>query len=278
MGLRTRFDIPAAQNQKRGMMLAEPNQTAWDLKFSLFGFPVRIHPLFFLMPVVMASGAAGGDLNAGVALLVVTAVFLVSILVHELGHALAFRYYGIDSHIVLYLMGGLAIPSGFAGWRGARQRSVTPGAQIAISLAGPFAGFALAAVFLAVGLMLGAGVRVSLDDGLPLPHFDLSGGVAVKSIALWTFLAIGLWVNLFWNLINLVPVFPLDGGQVARQLFLLSDPWNGARNAAILSIIAAVLVAVWGFSTGNRFAGIFFAMLAISNYQMLGGGFGSRPW
>ena len=64
-----------------------------------------------------------------------------------------------------------------------------------------------------------------------------------------------LWVNIFWGLINLMPVFPLDGGQVARYAWLKRDPWGGVRKSLWLSVIAGVLVAVVGLAVapGDRF-------------------------
>ena len=79
-------------------MLAEPNRTPYDLNFRLFGFPVRIHPLFWLGAVLL--GGWTFDLGLEYAAIWVAVVF-VSILVHELGHAIAFRTFGVDSHIVL---------------------------------------------------------------------------------------------------------------------------------------------------------------------------------
>ena len=80
------------------MILGEPRPTQYDLTFSMLGFPIRVHPAFFLVPLLMGSSftayASHPDLNlnAGVILVIVAVVFFLSILVHEMGHALAFRY------------------------------------------------------------------------------------------------------------------------------------------------------------------------------------------
>ena len=84
------------------------------------------------------------ELNAGVVILIIASVFFLSVLIHELGHTLAFRFFGIDSHIVLYWMGGLAIPGGGMGaWNGGRTKRLNPNEQIVVSLAGPAAGLLL---------------------------------------------------------------------------------------------------------------------------------------
>ena len=83
-------------------MLAEPPPSQYDLHFSLFGFPVRVHPMFWLVTLML--GYQSGD--AAAVLTWIVAVFL-SILVHELGHALVMRAYGLRPWIVLHGMGGL---------------------------------------------------------------------------------------------------------------------------------------------------------------------------
>jgi len=265
------------------MFLAEPNRTPYDLNFELFGIPVRVHPLFFLLPVLLAGGAlSSASMNVGVGLIVVCSVFFVSILVHELGHSFAFRYYGISSHITLYWLGGLAVPDG-TGWGRSSRSAGSPMSQIVISLAGPFAGFALAGVFAGIALALGANISFHLEGIFPSPRLGLPEGEINDRAALWTFLGIGLWINVFWNVLNLMPINPLDGGQVARQIFVMNDPWNGIRNATILSIVVAGLIAAWGLSRGDHFMGIMFGMLAFSNYQTLamtgrGGYGGGNPW
>src|SRR5512146_1456782 len=87
------------------LFFQSPPPTRYDLRFSLLGFPVRVHPLFWLIAVLL--GSASADL---VQILIWVLVVFVSILIHELGHALAFRRYGLSSQIVLHFAGGLTIP------------------------------------------------------------------------------------------------------------------------------------------------------------------------
>ena len=141
------------------MFLSEPGKTPYDLNFNLLGFPCRVHPAFFVLPVLFGAGLGSGEINAGVGILLMAVVFFISILVHELGHALAFRYYNIPSRVVLYWMGGLAIPDS-GGWRGARSRALTPEQQIVVSGAGPAAGLLLALV--AALLLVSVGSTASL--------------------------------------------------------------------------------------------------------------------
>ena len=95
-----------------------------------------------------------------------------------------------------------------------------------------------------------------------------------------------LWVNFFWGMLNLLPIYPLDGGQIARELLVLHDAWAGIKNSLLLSLLAAGALALWGFSKGDLYIGLLFGSLAYSNWEVLqqisgrGGGFGGQrgPW
>ena len=252
------------------MLLSEPGRTDYDLNFSIFGFEVRTHPAFFIMPVLLGRGLITPSVNTGVGMLLLIAIFYLSILVHEMGHALAFRYYGIHSRIVLYWMGGLAIPdAGGNVWKSNRTRSLTSGQQIVVSLAGPIFGLLLAAVLCLLVIVLRGNLHFFYLGFIPLPHWQLGGPVFSGSSALAMFVWSGIVINVVLNLFNLVPIYPLDGGQVARQLMVQMDQFNGLKNSLILSIAACVLMVLISFKMGGQFMAFFFAIMAWSNWQML---------
>ena len=133
------------------LLFQVPPPTRYDLRFNLAGFPVRVHPLFWLIAVLL--GYSSGNL---LQIVIWVLVVFISILIHELGHALAFRRYGLSSQIVLHFAGGLTIPESTL-W-GSRWANVAlgPNQNIFISLAGPGAGFLLAAVVI-LGVILSGG-------------------------------------------------------------------------------------------------------------------------
>ena len=141
------------------MLLGEPPRTQYDVNFNVLGFPVRVHPFFWLAAFLLGSRSGGKD--PGIALLIWVVSFFVSILIHELGHTLMMRRFGISSHIVLHMMGGLAIPdsSGF-GVQSRDSRS-----SILISFAGPAAGFAFAGLIILV--ILGSGGQSAFGQRFP---------------------------------------------------------------------------------------------------------------
>ena len=89
-----------------------------------------------------------------------------------------------------------------------------------------------------------------------------------------------LIVSVYWAILNLMPVYPLDGGQIARSLFLLYGGSDAVRQSLVLSVCTGIGLAVYGFSAGSLFLGLLFASLAYSSYQMLSqqGGYGGGPW
>ncbi len=246
------------------MVFQSPPYTRYDLNFNLAGIPVRVHPLFWLIAILF--GISSGD---PLQLLIWMVAVFVSILLHELGHALAMRLYGQPSQIVLYAAGGLTIP-GPVKWGGAWANvSPTPNQEIVISLAGPGAGFLLAALIFAASLAAGGSILPSTIFGfLPFPRLLLPTSSPIVNSIVGTF----LWVNIFWGVINLLPVYPLDGGQVTRRILLSLAPWEGVRKSLWVSVIAGGVVAALSLVLmRSLYLAFLFGLLAFESYQMLRG-------
>src|SRR5262249_20445826 len=145
------------------------------------------------------------------------AVVFASILIHELGHAFTQRFYGGHPRITLYSFGGLAYCD---------DCDRSPRSQILISLAGPAAGFLFAAALILVLRGTGHlnGFRRSMNpvDWTPydLNYLMLNGKTSPRD----TLISKLLYVNIFWGLVNLLPIYPLDGGRIAREVFTLDNP------------------------------------------------------
>lgn len=261
------------------MFLTEPTHTPYDLHFRLFGVPVRVHPLFWLVSVILGFDPQ----DPKQVLLWVGAVFI-SILVHEMGHAIAIRWYGWSPSVVLYSLGGLAIHNPYtSAYSGSSQMRRNKWTQIVISLAGPVAGFLLAGAMIALLTATNvASFRIFWVEGanlpilLPLPKMDPE-----KYIYLYSFIHYMLFINIWWGIVNLLPIWPLDGGHVSRELFQMFDRREALRNSLILSLVCAGGMVIWGFKSGDSFIAIMFVFMAISNYQDLTGAGrygGGNPW
>jgi Zn-dependent protease len=256
------------------VFLAEPPRTPYDLAFPILGFSVRVTPFFWLVAAILGydeSRALDGALRDSspgqfVLLLMWIAAVFVSILIHELGHAIAIRYYGENAYVILYHFGGLAVPDG-GGSFARPNRTGRHENQIVISLAGPAAQILLALVIiLAVrltGYKLGFFVW-PLDELIPPPDGKLLPS-PLLAIALYFLIAPSIW----WALINLLPIFPLDGGQVVRSALMLILGAEGFRYALMVSIATAAALALYFFSLGSTFNALLFVSLAVSSFQLL---------
>jgi Zn-dependent protease len=204
------------------------------LNFTLLGFPVRIHWLFWLNAALL-----GGALSAQTPSQIqnvaawIAMVFL-SILIHELGHALTMRKFGDRRvEIVLYAFGGLAIGS---AWRDRMQ-------QILISAAGP-------AAQMAAGFLAWLVFRAFPMEA-PLIRFAFGNFI---------------FISFFWGALNLLPIIPMDGGRISEAVLGRGKE----RLALTISLISAIALAIYMMSQhGALFATLFFGMLAFNNWQAL---------
>ncbi len=255
------------------MFLVDPPPTRGDLHFSVAGFPVRVSPFFWLVALLLAGGF-GSRLDPKFAAIWIGTVF-VSILIHELGHAVVMRKYGGAPRIVLYHFGGLAIEERIV--RSSRE-------QIAISAAGPLAGFVFAAlIVLLITLagqpweVVGIGGTPSLNGfGVPLlvGHFVFQDFTSPNLNDLIFSL---LSVNILWGLLNLAPVYPLDGGQIAREVLTEMDPAEGvARSLWVSTITGGILAVIALITSRSLLLPLMFGMLAYSSYNTLQRYQGSR--
>jgi Zn-dependent protease len=204
------------------------------MTFRLFSVDVEIQFGFWFTALMLSFPLLQRSAFPEAAIMV--GVILVSVLAHEYGHAFAIRRHKIEPEIALHWMGGTTT------WR-----MVLPLRRIdhiIISVAGPFAGFALAAIVYGFGYFA-PGLYFSLPR---LAQFALDQFISV---------------NLFWGIINLLPVLPFDGGHVLEHAL---GP-KRARLTAAISFLVGMLVAVL-FLYMRSFLGAFiFGMGAIQSYQ-----------
>lgn len=257
------------------MLLQEPAHSPYDVRFQLFGFQVRITWTFWLAGLVFGFSLARvldenvfGTVSPGLPLLLLlwTLCLLVSILIHELGHAFAFRRYGIESTIVLYHFGGLAIPTG--AYTGRSSGELTPQQDIFVSLAGPLAQMLSALVV--IGAVKAAGYRLDVFALMPGPFYKIPGvlaGEQIDSPGMYALVTFYIFPSVLWALMNLVPVWPLDGGHVMRSIVQLRG--GNMVQALWISVIAAALMAAYGFTNDQKYMGFLFLILGVTNFQVI---------
>jgi stage IV sporulation protein FB len=250
------------------VLLGEPPRTQYDLNFSLFGIPVRVHPWFWIVTLLLGSRSD----DAGMVITWVCAVFI-SILLHELGHAMVMRAYGFRPWITLYGLGGQTAYN--IDYSSRSNRGSGPLGQILICLAGPGAGFLLAVVLTLAIAAAGYGDNILFVGPGKLQPVIL--GLFSPRVAI--LLNDVLYICVFWGLINLLPVYPLDGGQITREILMLFNPRDGIRQSLILSIFVAGLMAITGLVQWHSyFTALFFGYLAYSSYAALEAYSRRGPW
>jgi Zn-dependent protease len=224
-------------------------RTSNDVSFTLFGFPTAIQPFFWVVAGLITALNLGPINNMPIwfaHLFVGMAGVLIAILVHELGHALVFRHvFRTPCAIVLHGFGGMAIPlqrvsrrNGFGGML----------AHCFLSFSGPLAGFVLAL------LMIGLFVNTPATD-------------SIVSVLFRFFLSWTATISIFWGIINLLPIYPMDGGHISREIFLFFSPRHGVRFSLIASMMLAVLLGVAALQYQAYIITFFFAFFAYQNYQ-----------
>ena len=209
--------------------------------FRLGSIPVRVNGSFLFTTLLLGGLGGGGDAREIARRVAVWfVVVFVSILIHELGHALVGKLFGLQPEIDLHGMGGT---TSWAGGRG----DVGNGKSIAISLAGPFAGF------------LFGGLVILIAYFVP-PVTSPTAALAYRD--LWM-------VNIVWGIVNLLPLLPMDGGNVTRSVLNIFTKGKGERPARIISIITCVGFLALAVYWRSFFIGVMGAMFMFSNIQAL---------
>lgn len=224
------------------MLSNEPTQ--FDLHLRFRDIPIAVRPSHWIMSIIM--GYDPQDFR--VTILWVGVVF-VSILVHELGHALATRWFGAWSQIVLFHFGGYATIEG---------RLPSAGRMVFVVFAGPLAGLCLGAIAIFATLAAAFfGFGAQLLDLLP-------------DRLMSTFLSQWVFVNIGWSILNLMPLYPLDGGQLLFYTLTWRRFRDPLRIARIVSVVTAVLLVAtlykWGFSVLTL---VMFGAIGLANLQAL---------
>ncbi len=194
----------------------------WSFRiFSFAGTEVRIHATFFLLLLFVASqGLMGGQgVTAAVESMLFIVVMFACVVLHEFGHVLAARGYGIKTpDITLLPIGGVAR---------LERMPRKPSQEFVVAVCGP-----LVNVIIAAAIWLGLGVTAKIH-----PSFDfLQPGHFLQKLMVW---------NVIMVAFNMIPAFPMDGGRVLRAVLAMFMDYGAAtRLAATTGQGIAMLVAI----------------------------------
>jgi Zn-dependent protease len=205
-------------------------RTPFDLNFYLFRIPIRVHPFFWIVAALLGNWVF--RVWGFPYLLIWIGCVFFSILLHELGHALTGRLFGNRPHILLLTFGGLAI--------GATDPHNKRWQRIAVIFAGPGIQLLLYAILWVV-------VWCMSPPGFPLrgnliwsPLFLIPQVGEPVAVTL-CFLMI---INLIWPLFNLLPIWPLDGGQITREVLDEFRPRDGIIISLVISAVVSGVLCI----------------------------------
>jgi stage IV sporulation protein FB len=203
------------------------------LSFNLFGIPVRVQPWFWVTLALIGGGLSANDSLSMLLVVIFVLAGFVSVLVHELGHALTVRKFGLPTSITLIAFGGFAsYPAGV----------LTRKQSFMVTAAGP-------ALQLALGILVAA-IRVSVE----VP--------AASLLNHFTFCLV--LVSVAWALLNCLPIFPMDGGQMLAAVL-------GPKRQRYVYLTGAICAAIIGLLAFTQLSSyllpIFMAYFAWKNWQ-----------
>ena len=193
--------------------------------------PLRISPFFWVTAAIIGWFNSRSFMGT----VIWIGIILVSILVHEYGHALTSKFFGQSPRIELIAFGGVTYPDGpkLSLWK-----------EFIVVLNGPVSSFIL--------YLIGTAL-------LQVP------AIAASKIAF--IVQMFSFVNLFWTIVNLVPVLPLDGGQLLRIILEFFMGAKGFKVSIVVSMVLAFSAALTTLFLGWFIIGAIFFLFGFQNIQ-----------
>lgn len=204
------------------------------MRFTFLNIPVYINPTFWIFIFLYSSYFIDFSIMHSV---IAGVVVIMSLLVHEYGHALTARFFGANPSITLEAFGG------HASYQGDR---LTPKQHFIVTLNGPL-----------------------LQSSLILISYLLLKDSFFQNEFVNFFLLVTFRLNILWCLLNLLPIYPLDGGQMASYFLHKKLGAHGYRASIILGVICAAVAVPYLYIQGYQFFSIFVAFLGFQNFQRL---------
>ncbi len=225
------------------------------IRFTLFGVPVSIHPTLWLTLAFLGRAFFATSMVEFMgSLLFIVAAFAV-LLAHEMGHALVGRKLG----------GGQ--PSVYLAWLGGdctnETARLTRMQGVCMTAAGPIASLLVGVLaFIVLSVYVGSfSMGVALAGEFALGYMPAEIFSAFPPLAMLLFFYL-IEVSCWWTILNMLPIFPLDGGQIMQGLM------KSRRQMHSISLAAAVVLALAFAVLGLWLLSIFMVMLAVLNHKL----------
>lgn len=202
------------------------------MNFKFLDIPVTISPAFWLFVLFFTDILRDPRIEN----FIIGIVLAISLLVHEYGHAITARYFGFRSSITLEAFGGYAEYN---------SRGVTFRQQFLITLMGPL-----------------------FESVLILQSYILLQCGIFENYYVQYFLYATMRLNILWCLLNLIPVSPLDGGQLVRAFLEKYFRYSGYKASILISMISTIILAPYLYFQGYTFFSILLLIYGFQNFQL----------
>ncbi len=210
------------------------------MKFTFLKIPVLIHPSFWISLVFFV----GVYDSLSYEKLILGLVFIFSLLFHEYGHGLTAQYFGKNPKIDLIAFGGST---------SYYDSSLTKKQRFLITLNGP----------------LFTGILILLS------YYLLKADISLNYYMRY-FLYVTMRLNIFWGIINLIPIYPLDGGKLLAYILETSFGEKGLKTSLFIGNISAILACIYGFGNNYYIIGylsLIYGLQNLQKYYQVGFGF-----
>lgn len=241
-----------------------------SLRFSIFGIPAEIQPSSWVILGLLGLSMYSTIPSPLQPTLIFVVVGMLTVLAHELGHALASRAFTrVTPIIIIGNLGGITYSP---------VPMPTRAKNFLMVLAGPVAGFALGlAIAVLLGVQIGdvwaaitiyvmeplsfiPAVQVPMDSYIALGQAMEAGAVTRFALMLYSsFFMVCFW----WTLFSLMPILPMDGGQ------LLLTATNNPKLSAGIGLCIGALLCLWFLMHGGIFMTLMLGWLAWYNWRIL---------
>ncbi len=234
-------------------------ETKGTIQFRLWGIPVTIHPMSWIVLAIIGGGFGISDKDSLVQVLCFVVAGMLTLLAHEFGHALVGRRLGGGNATII-----------IAGMGGVTRHEYAPASRLnyfITVLAGPLASLLLGILGGALlGLQLGhVGIGIQLSLTLPVgtvtpeaAGFLLNSGISLTLFKLYAALFL---ICFWWSVFNLLPILPLDGGRLLATLL------NNNRIVCIIGMVLCGILALWSLISGSWFNFLIVGYLGWLNLQ-----------
>lgn len=230
------------------------------IEFTLFGIPVRVHPTHWIGLAIIGGLFHVRSTEDLYPVLFFMIAGFIGILSHEMGHALVGRKFGkAASAVDLIILGGYTQYFGARFDRTGRIMSVLagPAATVVLGIAS-WIGFVILFGNWTIGT---AFAYITAYNPFVVFNPDLNTTLSQPQIMLAYLLGCFMFISVWWSILNMLPIMPLDGGQ------FLSEFVRSPKRLHLIGAITACIILLLALLSQSTILALFMAFMAFENFK-----------